>query len=320
MAAATVIIINYNSGDRLTKCLACLARQTFTDFTVTVVDNASSDGSVDAAKSQYPQHNYILAGANLGFAAANNLAAKSSKSEWLVFLNPDAYAEPSWLSELSAATARYPHVDAFGSTQIDADAPLLIDGAGDVMHVLGVPYRCLHGQQIDRLPPEGECFSPCAAAAMYRRTTFENLGGFDERFFCYGEDVDLGFRLRLAGGRAVQVRAAVVHHEGSGVTGRHSDFTVYHGHRNRIWLTYKNFPAILYWLTAPFRMMTDIALGFKAAAGGYLPAYLRALRDGYGGMGEFTFDRRELAKARKISVHEVAEQLVWSLFRLARRT
>ncbi|MEZ5917540.1 MAG: hypothetical protein R3C40_08270 [Parvularculaceae bacterium] len=66
--------------------------------------------------------------------------------------------------------------------------------------------------------------------------------------------------------------------------------------------------------------MTDIALGFKAAAGGYLPAYLRALRDGYGGMGEFTFDRRELAKARKISVHEVAEQLVWSLFRLARRT
>jgi len=172
---------------------------------------------------------------------------------------------------------------------------------------------------VQYLPPGGECFSPCAAAAMYRRNVFDSLGGFDERFFCYGEDVDLGFRLRLSGGEAMQVRAARVLHEGSGVTGRHSAFTVYHGHRNRIWLTYKNFPAAIYWATAPARAVVDFLLGVKALSGGYLGAYLKALRDGYGRLAEFKNDRKNLAASRKISAGEVARRLAWSPLRLIRR-
>ncbi|HBS33707.1 MAG TPA: glycosyltransferase family 2 protein, partial [Parvularcula sp.] len=144
------------------------------------------------------------------------------------------------------------------------------------------------------LPGDGECFAPCAAAAMYRARVFADLGGFEERFFCYGEDVDLGFRLRLAGGRAVQVRAARVLHEGSGVSGRYSDFTVYHGNRNRIWMTYRNMPALLYWPLVPLRLLADAYLCLRAFTVGTGRAYARAVLDGYGGLPALANDRRRL--------------------------
>jgi GT2 family glycosyltransferase len=315
----TVIIVNYNSGERLARCLDHLARQTFADFKVVVVDNGSSDDSVDRARTTGVPAAFDLAGENLGFAAANNRAAKVAAGEWLVFLNPDAYAEPDWLQQLVAASERYPQADAFGSTQLDAADPATIDGAGDVFHIAGVGYRACHGWPVERLPPEGECFAPCAAAAMYRRRTFEALGGFDERFFCYGEDVDLGFRLRLSGGRAVQVRDARVLHEGSAITGRRSEFTVYHGHRNRIWLTAKNLPAPIYWATAPLRFLFDLALFPRFAAAGLAGAYGRALRDGYGRLGEFSEDRRRIARTRAIPASAVAALAAWSPIALASR-
>ncbi|MCA8890223.1 MAG: glycosyltransferase family 2 protein, partial [Parvularculaceae bacterium] len=290
MATITVIIVNYNSGDRLGKCLDCLRRQTFTDFDVIVIDNDSTDSSAKTAREKYAEHTFIDAGANLGFAAANNRAAQQASGDWLAFLNPDAYAEPSWLEELINASARHQDADAFGSTQLDASDDRRVDGAGDVMHALGVAYRGGFGWPADSLPPEGECFSPCAAAAMNRRAVFNELGGFDERFFCYGEDVDLGFRLRLIGGRSIQAPLAVVRHEGSGVTGRHSPFSIYHGHRNRIWLSYKCFPAAYFWGLAPLRLIVDSVLAIKSIASGYGGAYLCGVWDGYRGVGKFSRD------------------------------
>ncbi len=99
--------------------------------------------------------------------------------------------------------------------------------------------------------PEREVFSACAAAALYRRDVFEALGGLDEDFFCYMEDVDLGFRLRLAGWGCTYVPTAVVHHVGSATSGRRSHFTTYHGHRNLVWVFFKNMPGALLWLYLP---------------------------------------------------------------------
>lgn len=312
MPRLTVIIVNYNSGDRLAQCLGRLARQTFTDFETIVVDNGSTDQSIAAARATAFPAIFDLVGVNLGFAAANNRAAKSARGAWLAFLNPDAYAEPDWLEQLSAASTRYPAIDAFGSTQIDAADPSKIDGAGDVFHVVGVAYRACHGWPVAKLPPEGECFAPCAAAAMYRKSQFDALGGFDERFFCYGEDVDLGFRLRRAGGRAVQVRDARVLHEGSGVTGRRSAFTVYHGNRNRLWMTYKNMPPALYWLTAPVRFAFDIAQFFNNAAHGRAGVYLKALRDGYASLHIFRAERKAAFATRKAPMRPVLAAIGWS--------
>jgi GT2 family glycosyltransferase len=318
--AVSVIIINFNSGDRLSRALKHLDAQLFRDFETIIIDNASSDDSLARARAVAPWAKYIEAGANLGFAAGNNRAVELARGEWLAFLNPDAYAEEGWLQALVAATERYRFADAFGSTQLMDEDPTLLDGAGDVFHIFGIPYRGGYGQAAAQVAADGECFAPCGAAAFYRARVFRALGGFDERFFCYGEDIDLGFRLRLAGGRAVQVRSAIVRHEGSGVTGRYSPFTVYHGNRNRIWATYKSMPAALYWPLAPVRLAADLYLLVRAFMTGRGAAYARALIDGYGGLARFNADRRRLALGRRVSVRALARAFAWSPSKLTDRT
>lgn len=309
MPKISVIIVNYNSGEKLRRCLDALERQLFRDFDVVIVDNASVDNSHRAAATTSLPIELINAQTNLGFAAANNLAAAQARGEWLAFLNPDAYAEPDWLATLFEATQQYPWADAFGSTQIDDAAPDFLDGAGDVLHILGFAYRGGYGQPSATIQNDGECFAPCAAAAMYRRSRFEELGGFDERFFCYLEDVDLGFRLNLQGGRAVQLCNAKVRHEGSGLTGRHSDFSVFHGNRNRIWMLYKNMPGLLYWPLAPVRAVVNLI--YIGATRGRWRITLRAILAGYKGLSQFRSDRKQIQLNRKASVKQIAAALVW---------
>lgn len=129
--AVTVVIVSYQSGPTLEPCLARLAAQTFRDFETILIDNFSTDGAPQAAAKAHPWVDFVEAGANLGFAAGNNLAARRAKGRWLVLLNPDAYAEPDWLEELMAGAARHPTVKSFASLQLSADRPGLLDGAGD---------------------------------------------------------------------------------------------------------------------------------------------------------------------------------------------
>ncbi len=315
----SVVIVNYNAGARLAQCLDCLEAQTFVDFEVIVIDNGSTDGSLMACEERPSGWSCIRAGSNLGFAAANNRAAEIAQGEWLALLNPDAYAAPDWLARLVAASERYDWADAFGSTQIDAGNRDRLDGVGDVFHVLAIPYRGHFGWPVSSRLPDGECFSPCAAAALYRRSVFAALGGFDETFFCYCEDVDLGFRLRLSGRSAVQVNDAVVYHEGSGVTGRYSDFTVYHGNRNRIWTAYKCMPGIIYWPLLPVQIAANVYLLLRGFSTGTGRAYLRALKDGYGGLGRLRNARRRLQAERKVPLQNLFGMLTWSPLKVSRR-
>ena len=168
-----------------------------------------------------------------------------------------------------------------------------------------------------KVTEDAECFAPCAAAAFYRRDTFQALKGFDERFFCYGEDVDLGFRLRLNGGRAMQLNDAVVHHEGSAITGRTSKFSIYHGHRNRIWVYYKNTPLLLYLATTPLRIMADFAFCAKAIVQGNGYAYAKAIVHGYTRLLQFNTDRRE--GACRATSRQIAPLFVWAPLAVIRR-
>src|SRR6185436_15150615 len=134
---------------------------------------------------------------------------------------------------LLEAAAAEPAFACFASELRMAGDPRLLDGAGDVYHVSGLSWRRGHQRPLSGLGTERrEVFSPCAAAALYRRDVLAAVGGFDESLFCYFEDIDLGFRLRLEGHRCLYVPGAVVHHVGSALSGRRSAFTVYHGHRN----------------------------------------------------------------------------------------
>lgn len=315
----SVIIVNFNSGDRLARCLDHLSRQEFRDFETIVFDNASSDHSTDAPGDALARFRLIRSDANIGFAAANNRAAEKAVGDFLVFLNPDAYAAPDWLARVAEAIDRYPGVDAFGSTQINDADPSMLDGAGDVLHAAGIAYRGHFGWPLSLLPAEGACLAPCAAAAAYRKSAFDALGGFDERFFCYGEDVDLGLRLRMTGGETIQLNEARVRHEGSGVTGRHSAFSIYHGHRNRLWLARKNFPGVIFWGLLPLRLTADLALGVSMAMRGRLGDYLRALRDGYFGGGPLRSEGAAFRRRSALSARDMARLLAWSPMDLVRR-
>jgi GT2 family glycosyltransferase len=318
MALVAVIIINYNSGGRLARAIAALERQTFRDFEVVVFDNASADRSAEISSRSIPIR-IVRNASNVGFAAGNNRAAAGLLSEWIAFLNPDAYPDPDWLAELIAATRRHGDVDAFGSTQINAANPGRLDGAGDAYHFFGVPYRGHFGWPVERLPDEGECFAPCAAAALWRRERFEALGGFDESFFCYGEDVDLGFRHRLMGGRAIQAARARVLHEGSGVTGRRSDFTIFHGHRNRIWTWMKNMPAPLFWPAVPFQIVLDLYLLARLGLIGSGSAYARGVAAALKGAPRIWRERVKIQASRKVGAAQLALMLTWSPIKLMRR-
>src|SRR5688572_7829820 len=256
-----MLIVSYNSGAWLARCLAALAAQQVQGFRTIVIDNASTDGSADHLERDFPWVEVIRPGKNLGFAAGNNLGAASAQDcEWLITLNPDAFPEPGWLGALLAAARANPQFSMFQARLIAEADHRTLDGVGDIYHVSGLHWREGH-----MLPDSAvydrprEIFSPCAAAAMYRRDAFQQAQGFDEDFFCYAEDVDLGFRMRLAGHRALYVPDAVVYHVGSGTTGWRSDFSAYHGQRNLVWTYVKNMPGRLFFTCLPWHLAMNLA-------------------------------------------------------------
>ncbi len=215
---------------------------------------------------------------------------------------------------------RHPDAVMFGSTQIDAQHLDLFDGTGDAYFAAGVAWRGNHGRPSQDVPPEGETFAPCAAAALYRSDAFRDAGGFDKRFFCYYEDVDLAFRLRLAGGRCIQVPKAVVHHVGSSVAGHNSPFTIYHLSRNQLWTFVKNMPGPLFWALLPGHLLLQVLLLIRAAQHGVLGPASRGLLDGLRGLGPILRERRKVQSARTVSWIHIAKALTWSPAKwLARR-
>lgn len=243
-----------------------------------MADNASRDGSCERIPTDFPEVTLIRLEQNIGFAAGNNLAVRRADGcEWVALLNPDAFPEPKWLEALMDAAARHPEYSFFGSRMLMAESPDLLDGVGDVYHVSGLHWREGHGQRArGNYLHEREIFAPCAAAALYRRDIFLGAGGFDEDYFCYAEDIDLGFYLRLLGYRCLYVPGAVVHHKGSASTGRHSDFSTYHGHRNLVWTYIKNVPSPWFWWYLPLHVAVNAVMPFFLVTKGGFRAALKA--------------------------------------------
>ncbi|MGH6826350.1 glycosyltransferase family 2 protein [Methyloceanibacter sp.] len=306
-----VIIVNHNAGPLLQNCIDALAAQTVADFEAFVVDNDSTDGSATALRLPDDRFRLHLAHANLGFAAANNLAAADGKAPWVATLNPDAIAGKTWLEELRSATLRHPGVRMFGSTQLDARKPDRVDGFGDVYSVFGTAWRGASGSPAGALPPDDrEVFAPCAASALYARDAYLAAGGFDESFFCYLEDVDLGFRLRLRGERCVQVRRAEVKHFGSVSAGEDSDFFVFHSQRNRLWVLAKNVPSPLIWLVAALQIVVVPLTVLRRGRGKWRTAF-KGVAAGLRGFPAAWRRRRDVQSERMVSSRDMARMLVW---------
>lgn len=216
----SVIIVNWHSEDLLAQALGALNNQTLLPDRVVIVNNGSAREIPLDRYSKGPIAVLRMA-KNEGFAAANNRAIRQeTDSDWIALLNPDAIPEENWLKHLMDAAGRHPEASAFGSRQLMGEDHALIDGLGDVYHVSGAAWRAGHGQPNGPLAAEPrEIFAPCAAAAIYKRAALLQAGGFDEDFFCYFEDVDLGFRLRLLGHKLMLAPAAIVYHLGGATSG-----------------------------------------------------------------------------------------------------
>jgi GT2 family glycosyltransferase len=287
---------------------------------VILSDNGSRDGAAQAAAAADPGLVLLQNRANLGFAAGNNRAAGRAKGRWLVLLNPDAYPEPLFIQALVAAAADHPGVRCFTARQRMAEDPARLDGLGDAMTVVGFPFRGDYGNPDPGPIGPAEVFSPCGAAMMIDRALFLEMGGFDERFFCYCEDVDLGYRLRLRGEPVLLAPHAVVRHEGSVSTGgRRSDFSLYHGARNRLWLYVKDTPPLLLWLSLPFHLLATVGAWLRAVVQGYGEPVERGLEDAIKGLPDIWRSRREVQGARKASSEAIAAMMVWNPLDALRR-
>ncbi|MGH3049507.1 MAG: glycosyltransferase family 2 protein, partial [Gaiellaceae bacterium] len=301
-----VVVVNKNAGPHLARALECLELQTAPPHRVIVVDNASDDGSLDGLDERYPRFELVRSEENLGFAAGNNLAVRMCDDcEFVALLNPDAFPQPDWLEALLAAADANPGHAAFGSTLVLAGDPGTSDGTGDSYHVSGVAWRRDQGAPAASGRERGETFSVCAAAALYRRAAFLAVGGFDERFFCYYEDTDLAFRLRLAGHACSYVPEAVAHHVGSATTGLLSPFTIYHSARNQLWTYVKNMPSPLLWLYLPQHVFVGFLTVVVAALEGHGRAALAGKRDGIRALPRVLAERRQIQVSRTATAAEL---------------
>ncbi len=306
LPTVTVIIVNWNGGTMLKECLLHLTKQTYIPSCIMVMDNGSTDGS-DIYAEEVAGVTLLRLGKNLGFAAANNRALEKCDTDFVALLNPDAFAEPVWLEKLIYAAQSYPDVAAFGSRQLIHGSIDQLDGIGDIYHISGLVWRNGYGRtQTNADLITREIFSPCAGAVLYSRDVLQQLGGFDEDYFCYVEDVDLGFRLRLAGYQSIYVPDAVVHHVGSATTGgHHSDFSVYHGHRNLVWTFLKNMPGILFLALLPLHVFLNIISIIYFVIIGKGRLIIRSKKDAIKGIPVMLKKRRTIQKNRRSSIYDI---------------
>jgi GT2 family glycosyltransferase len=307
----TIVIVYRSDLAALSRCIRCLRQQSVPTQSLLIVDNSEK---ADLKTTDCGDARVLNPSENIGFAAGNNLGITNAGSEFVALLNPDAFPEPDWLGNLLKAARANPQCAAFGGVQLLDATSEILDGLGDTYHPSGVFRREGHGRRRDEYSElhSREIFSPCAAAALYRRDALEAVGGFDEDFFCYGEDVDLGFRLRLAGWPSMLVPDAVVRHVGSASSGgQRSEFASYHGHRNMVWVYVKNMPGFLFWFFLPLHILANIASIIVLTLRGQGKLAWRAKRDAIKGLPAMWKKRRAIQAKRVASIKDIWRVLSW---------
>jgi len=298
-----VIIPNWNGERLLPVCLDSLGRQEFRDFSITVVDNGSVDGSVRLLEERYPQVSLVRLPRNEGFAAAVNRGIAASAGEYVALLNNDTEVHPAWLAELVRALDGRGEIAFCASKMLDFNDRSVIDSAGNCYAFNGrsLPRGFLAKDEGQYEEPE-EVFGACAGAALYRRSLFDEAGLFDEALVSYKEDVDLDFRAQLRGMRCVYVPGAICYHVGGASSGRRkSDPAVRLSARNSVPVFVKNMPSALLPLYLP-RMLGDLLfqLGYQILKGRQARPFVIGLCGAVAQLPHALRERRSIQAAARI--------------------
>jgi GT2 family glycosyltransferase len=272
--AVSVVIPNWNGRQWLPRCLEALAGQRLAPAELIVIDNGSDDGSQEYLRDAHPNVSVLALGTNTGFAHAANRGLELARAEFVALVNTDVVLASDWLERMSRSLLADPLAGAVACKMLSLADPTVIYDAGDILRRDGAcEQRGRFMRDNGRWDRPGEVFGACAGAALYRRSAVLTLGGFDERYFAYLEDVDLALRLRLAGWRC-RYEPAVALHAGEGSSRRLSGAHHFLVARNTVVLVAKSFPAR--WL--PYVAYRQLGWAWHALRERRLAAHLRGLR------------------------------------------
>ncbi|MDQ6775575.1 MAG: glycosyltransferase family 2 protein [Actinomycetota bacterium] len=240
----TAAIVNFNQRAHTLECVESILasfRAVDGPTQVVVVDNGSADGSNDAVRARFPQVCLIEMGANVGFSSAAARAVRETAGDWVLMINNDATIAPDAVELMLSAGEAHPSIGSVAATIVFADGSSMINSAGFMVDRLGVAHERLLGEYSDILEPGVvEVFGASMGGALLRRTMLEDIGGIDDSFFMWLEDVDVAWRGRSRGWRAVHQPRAVIHHHHAATAGHTSDLKYYHVGLNRVRVLAKN--------------------------------------------------------------------------------
>lgn len=281
MQIATVVIPNLNGMRYLKDCLDSLMMQSRQDFSVILIDNGSEDGSADYVESHYPEVIVRRFGTNTGFCRAVNEGIRMSNTPYVVLLNNDTVCDTAFMEKLVGAIEKDENCFSCAAKMVRMDDPERMDNGGDYYCAFGWAYALGKGKPARKYAKQREIFSACAAAAIYRRAVFDEIGLFDEVHFAYLEDVDVAYRARIAGYRNLYIPEAVVRHVGSATSGSvYNEFKIRYSSRNSIYLIYKNMPLLQILLNLPLLAAGFLIKMFFFAQKGYFHEYVTGLHKG----------------------------------------
>lgn len=278
----SVVIPNYNGIRYLKNCLLSLQKCEGEDFEVIVVDNGSTDGSDLLPDSLKLNVRLIKLNENTGFAHAVNVGIREAKGEYVILLNNDTEVESGFVRKLTEALKKNRKAFSASAMMVDMNNREVLDGAGDYYCALGWAFAYGKGKKTEECDKGRKIFSSCAGACIYDKAKLEITGLFDELHFAYLEDVDLGYRARIAGFDNIYEPAAVVYHAGSGFSGsRYNEFKIKLSSRNSVYLILKNMPILQLIINLPFIVFGYLIKTLFFVLKGYGKVYLKGLLDGF---------------------------------------
>ncbi len=315
----SVVIPNWNGKKFLQACLDSLQKSDYAKLEVVIVDNGSKDGSIEYLEKDYPWVKLVKFEKNTGFSVAVNAGIKNSKGEYIALLNNDTVVDALWISKMLDCLLKNPEAGSCGCKMLAYDDHSLLDGAGDGYRRGGLPGRIGH-REIDcgQFDSQRYILGPCGGAALYRRSMLDDIGLFDEDYFAYLEDVDLGLRAQSAGYKSIYVPEAIMYHLGCGSTGSGYHPLVVRLSAKNNWntmlknlplpLLLKFLPHILYWQLFYFAVVI--------VRGGQIVPWLHGSLQALMQAPKMLEKRREINRKRRVPHSYMEEIIVRSEFEL----
>ena len=318
-AKVSVIIVNWNGKKFLGDCISSIFGQTYSNYEAILVDNGSTDGSSDFARTTFPRLKIIALDQNYGFAKGNNIGMKEAMKDesltYILLLNVDTRLDPRFIEELVAVAESNDQIGACQPRMLNMMDTSLIDAAGITLDKSGNAIQLgYHEKDGEQFKQAKEVFGVNAGAALYRRSMLDKIGLFDEDFFIYFEDVDLAIRARLDGWKSVYVPGAVVYHNHSHAFGKDSPVKAYLIERNRYYYIAKTLPRgilLKFLLMKPASMVKlCLYLIIRKKDAGMALVYTRATIDGLKRLPQMLIKRRGIRKGKQVEDQAFKQWLI----------